>query len=220
MRALDLFAGAQGCGVGYARAGFEVTAVDIETHAKNPEVRQFITKDALEVLDDLDFLARFDLIHASPPCQAYTTMSADDNDHPRLIAPVREKLQRWGGLYVIENVRGARRHMRNPVQLCGQALGLMVQRHRLFESNAFLFGTPCVHKGIPIGVYGDHPDQTTYVRPNGTSRGRRARSLEEGQEAMGIDWMDWGDLTEAIPPAYAEYIGRQLADYLMSEVPA
>ena len=214
MRLLDLFAGAQGLGVGYARAGFEVTAVDIETHEKHPEIAEFITANALDVLDDLDFLSRFDAIHTSPPCQGYCTMSATDNEHPRLIGPVRVKLQRWGGVYVVENVVGARKHLDHPMRVCGQALGLSVRRHRLFESNAFLFGTPCVHPGVPIGVYGDHPEERSNLRPNGTSRGLRARTLAEGREAMGINWMDWDDLTEAVPPVYAEFIGGQLVDHL------
>lgn len=212
--ALDLFAGAQGSSVGYARAGYKVTAVDIELHDKHPEVHEFITADAMEVLEDRTFLDRFALVHTGPPCQAYTTMSADDNNHPRLIAPVRQKLRAWDGTYVIENVAGARSHLDHPVQICGQALGLAVRRHRLFESNAFIFGTPCVHRGTPIGVYGDHPEDSPNLRPNGTSRGLRARSLAEGQDAMGIPWMAWHDLTEAIPPAMTEYIGAQLIDQL------
>lgn len=213
---LDVFGGAQGSGVGYARAGFRVTSVDREPHARHPEVAEVIEADALDVLMDEQFLARFDVVHTGPPCQGYSSMTADHSQHPRLIRPVRRCLQTWGGIYVIENVVGARWDMDHPVQLCGQALGLEVRRHRLFESNAYLFGTPCRHpRGVvPIGVYGEHPDAITHVRPSGTSRGVRARTLAEGQEAMGIDWMDWGDLTEAIPPAYTHYLGEQLLDRL------
>lgn len=213
-RGLDVFAGAQGSTVGYARAGYEMTAVDIERHDKHPEIAEFIQADAMDVLADREFLDRFVLVHTGPPCQGYCVMSAEDNTHPRLIQPVRELLKAWGGTYVIENVVGARAHLDHPVQLCGQTLGLGVQRHRLFESNAFLYGVECRHRGTPIGVYGDHPDATTYARPDGTSRGRRARSLPEGQSAMGIDWMDWSDLTESIPPAFTEFLGSQLIDQL------
>jgi len=213
---LDLFGGAQGCGVGYARAGFEVTSADIEPHDKHPEVAEFITADAMELLADMDYLSGFDVVHASPPCQGYSKMAAADNDHPRLIAPCRDLLRAWGGVYVIENIPDARPEMDHPALMCGQTLGLGVRRHRLFESNAYLFSTPCVHRDVPIGVYGDHPDETTHIRPDGTSRGLRARSLTEGQEAMGIDWMEWDDLTEAIPPLFTQYIGEQLLDHLMA----
>ena len=31
---------------------------------------------------------------------------------------------------------------------------------------------------------------------------------------MGIDWMTWKELTQAIPPAYTEFIGKQLMEVL------
>jgi DNA (cytosine-5)-methyltransferase 1 len=105
--------------------------------------------------------------------------------------------------------------MRDPVKLCGSAFGLRVRRHRLFESNAALTGTECHHKrqGTPIGVYGAHPEVTfTPKRPvQGTSRGQRARTVGEARDAMGIPWMEWDDLADAIPPAYTQHLGAQLA---------
>lgn len=188
--------------------------MDLYPHPQHPEIASFDTADAMSVLRDRAFLDTFAVVSVAPPCQGYTLMRSRARKHPRLIAPCRDLLLEWGGVYVIENVHGALRELRNPVQICGQALGLRVRRHRLFESNRFLFGTGCYHPETPIGVYGDHPDETTYARTDGTSRGVRARSLSEAQEAMGIDWMDWGDLTEAIPPTYSEYIGQQLLDQL------
>lgn len=211
---LDLFGGSQGSGVGFARAGFRVTSIDRDPHPRHPEVAEVIQADALDVLMDEQFLSRFAVRYGGPPCQGYSSMTADHSKHPRLIGTVRDRFKAVGGPYVIENVVGARPHMLNPVRVCGQALGLGVRRHRLFESNAFLFGTPCRHSAVPIGVYGDHPDPVTHIRPSGTSRGRRARTLPEAQEAMGIDWMDWDALTEAIPPAYTQYLGEQLLDLL------
>jgi DNA (cytosine-5)-methyltransferase 1 len=212
-RLLDLFCGAGGCSVGYHRAGFDVTGVDIEPHPDYPY--QMIVADALDVLADPAHLDRFDVIHASPPCQGYSTMTADHDAHPRLIGPVRAALA--GRLYVIENVAGARRHMVDPVQLCGSTFGLGVQRHRLFESSTFLMPQPCGPHPTPVGVYGQHPDARAYPRPGtGTSRGDKATSLAEGRAAMGIDWMGWADLTEAVPPAFTEYIGAQLLDQLVT----
>lgn len=211
---LDLFAGAQGCGVGYARAGFKVTAVDIEPHEKHPAVHEFITADALEVLADLDFLRRFVVRHASPPCQAYTTMSnRARGDWPDLIAPVREALQAAGGLYVIENVPGAASQMRNPITLHGGMFGLGVDRPRLFESNAPLMAYRAPATRNPIGVYGKLDGRRLFTRTDGTEQ-RAAASLEQAQEAMGCDWMGWDDLRESIPPAYTEYLGAQLIDHL------
>jgi DNA (cytosine-5)-methyltransferase 1 len=36
---------------------------------------------------------------------------------------------------------------------------------------------------------------------------------------MGIDWMTRDELAQAIPPAYTEYIGRQLMQVLASPMP-
>lgn len=212
MRLLDLFCGAGGCSVGYNLAGFDVTGVDIEDHPDYPF--DLIVADAMDILRDKAFLDTFDVTHCSFPCQGYSKMAPPDNTHPRLIAPGRQLLKEWGGAYVIENIPDARAEMDHPALVCGQALGLSVRRHRLFESNAYLFSTPCVHPRTPIGVYGDHPEDSPNLRPNGTSRGVRARTLAEGQAAMGIDWMDWDDLTEAIPPRYTEFVGGQVRDYL------
>lgn len=213
MRLLDLFCGAGGCSVGYHHAGFDVTGVDIEPHTDYPyELR---VADALDVLADVDYLRSFDVVHASPPCPGYSTITADQTKHPRLIAPVREALRSAGVTYVIENVMGAKTHMVNPVMLCGSSFGLRVRRHRMFESNTLLMSLPCSHDGVAVGVYGDHPDRPGgWLRPDGTSRGLKATSLTEGQEAMGIDWMTWDDLTDAIPPAYTTFVGEQLLDQL------
>jgi DNA (cytosine-5)-methyltransferase 1 len=217
-RLLDLFAGAQGAGVGYARAGFAVTAVDIEAHDKHPEVADFITADALDVLGDPGFLAQFDAIHASPPCQASTTMSnrwrgagGRADGHTNLIPDVQEAFDNWGGFYVIENVPGARASLRAPVTLTGGMFGLDVERPRLFECNWPMTPAPYRKVKDPLGIYGKAPDgRRLFTRANGTIQ-RAARGLAEGQAAMGIDWHD---LTESIPPAYTEHIGRQLIDHL------
>jgi DNA (cytosine-5)-methyltransferase 1 len=212
-RLLDLFCGAGGAAEGYRRAGFDVTGVDLEPHEFPPG--DFVQADALQILAAPAFLASFDVVHASPPCQRFSTItpSAARADHLDLIAPVRDLLRAWGGPYVIENVEGARRELIDPVRLCGSSFGLRVRRHRWFESNVWLMSLPCRHveQGEAIGVYGSHGDNSyTYRRPDGTKRGTRAANAADAGDALGIDWMDWGDLAESIPPAYTEWIGDQL----------
>lgn len=214
-RLLDTFACAGGMSVGYARAGFDVMGVD-QLYRKDYPCPVLVA-DALDVLADDSFTDLFDVIHASPPCQENSrTQHLRDaqgkdvkDDGLDLLVPVRDALVRWaqrtGGIYVIENVPGA--SMTTPVTLCGSAFGLKVRRHRLFESNAFLMAPPtCDHErqGRPVGVYGSLNDDI----PEG---GKTARTLTEAGDAMGIDWMRrWDDLKEAIPPAYAQWLGEQL----------
>ena len=223
---LDLFCGAGGAAVGYHRAGFDVVGVDIEPQPHYPF--SFELADALDVFDAEgrgpggSFLAEFDAIHASPPCQAYTLMSQRPNQaatrakHPRLIEPLREMLRATGLPYVIENVVGA--PLLHPLLLCGSMFGLGVQRHRLFESSHALFRLPCRHDLLPdlVGVYGSHPDGgKTWARKDGHKPLYRAASVEEAQRVMGIDWTDdWREIKEAIPPAYTTFIGEQLLEHL------
>lgn len=213
MKLLDLYCKAGGASVGYKQAGFdEVVGVDIKKQKRYPY--QFIQADALEVLNDMDFLRKFDVIHASPPCQTHSATrhlrnaQGKSTDKVDLIPQTREALQKWasesdGGYYVIENVPGA--PLLDPIQICGSDFNLKVRRHRLFESNFKLVGTGCKHKeqGRPVGIYGSMRDEI----PGG---GHTAKTIEQAREAMGIDWMIWGELVEAIPPAYTKHIGLQI----------
>lgn len=206
MRVLDLFCGAGGASMGYHRAGFEVVGVDNQSQPNYPF--DFIQADAIQILDQSAYWG-FDLIHASPPCQKFSITAnlaraqgkkASDVD---LLTPLRPILKAIGKPYVIENVKGA--PLVDPIQLCGSTFNLGVRRHRLFESNLPLVDHGgCRHKeqGRPIGVYYSIGDEI----PKG---GKTAESLEQGQEAMGIDWMPWSSLREAIPPEYSLWIGRQ-----------
>lgn len=215
-RLLDLFSGDGGAGEGYRRAGFEVVGVDLSWHNYPPG--RFFHDDAVRVLDELLSTGsyrglEFDAVHASPPCQRWSTATRDHTRHPDLVTPVRERLKLLGLPYIIENVPAA--PLIDPVQVCGSALGLKVRRHRRFESNVPLVGTHCAHKeqGVPVGVYGQHADTRRYYRPDGTQRGTKALSDQEGRDAMGISWpMTWADLAEAIPPAYTELLGSQLLE--------
>jgi len=210
-RLLDLFCKAGGGSVGYYAAGFEVIGVDIKKQKRYPY--EFIQADALDIFKDKDFMNSFDAIAASPPCQTHSitqhlrNAQGKSTDKVDLIPQTRTALIETGKPYIIENVPGA--PLINPVQVCGSAFGLKVRRHRRFESNAKLLGTICKHKeqGRPVGVYGSMKDEI----PKG---GKTATSIEEARAAMGIDWMIWGELVEAIPPLYTMFLGQQLMDKL------
>jgi len=218
-RLLDLFSGAGGAGMGYHRAGFDVFGVDVEPQPRYPF--EFHRRDALEALTETDFLASFDAIHASPVCKGYSTVGGTARrhhgaEHPDQVPIVRARLAALGKPYVIENVIGAPLHQ--PVQLCGSSFGLDLRRHRLFETNFGLNVPPCDHywqkprfrsldsrkvlRGELASVVGVHGN-TQY-----------AGEFELRCKAMGIDWMTNAELTQAIPPAYTEYIGLQLLAHI------
>lgn len=209
-RLLDLFCCAGGAGMGYSRAGFEVWGIDI-TRQRNYPFPMIVT-DALELTPK--FLASFDAIHASPPCQSYSDLAKRNrNGHewPRLIEPVREMLIETGLPYVIENVEGAPLH--NAVVLCGTMFkGLRVLRHRLFESN-FLILTPSHSKHPKVHTFdkrkthfGKTDEWKDFVQVTGGGN----CTLAAARAAMGIDWMTKGEINESIPPAYTQFIGEQL----------
>ena len=211
MRLLDLYCGAGGASTGYGLAGFEVTGIDIKHGKRYPY--KYIKGDVLTYLEDLDFLRSFDVIHASPPCQTHSITQHLRNAQGKstskvdLIPQTRGALIASGKPYIIENVPGS--PLIDPVLLCGSAFGLKVRRHRLFESNIKLMGTVCLHKeqGRPVGVYGSLKDDI----PKG---GKTANTIEEALEAMGITNMIWSELVEAIPPAYTNWLGKQLMGQL------
>ena len=215
-RILDLFCCAGGVAMGYSRAGFDVVGVDIDPQPRFPF--EFIQADALTL--DMKFIKSFDAIHASPPCQSYSDLAKrNGNAHewPRLVDPVREMLIKSGKPFVIENVEGA--PLINPIVLCGTMFkGLRVLRHRLFESNFPLVALP--HGKHPIchtfdkrkGQYGKTNEMTDFVSVNGGGN----CSVVAARDAMGIEWMTKNELNEAIPPAYTEYIGKQLMKHLLS----
>jgi DNA (cytosine-5)-methyltransferase 1 len=235
---LDLFCCQGGAGVGYQRAGFDVYGIDIDLQPNYP--LSFQRGDALVTLDwlnaggSLDFhrkdgmverlaLADFAAAHASPPCQAYSTITPDPDQHPRLIEPTRAGLIATGLPYVIENVAGARKELHHPAMLCGSSFGLGVRRHRFFESNVPMLTPPCAHgTAVPIGVYGDHAERAvTPTRPNGTSRGVRAATVAEASESLGgVEWMTWHGMRECVPPAFTEYIGAQILTHIGEAVAA
>ena len=204
-RLLDLFCGAGGAARGYQLAGFHVTGVDI-VDQPNCCGDEFYRGDALTFA-----IHGFDAIHASPPCQAYTTMNnRHGSSSLALIDETRRLLEATGLPWVIENVVGARAHMRSPLVLTGEMFGLGVHRRRLFESNVLIPGIPVPpRQEEAIAVYGKLDGRRLWTRADGSVL-TAPRTLEPAAEAMGIDWMTWDELREAIPPAYTEYIGRHL----------
>jgi len=232
-RLLDLFCGAGGAAMGYHRAGFEVVGVDIKPQPRYPF--EFIQYDALAF--PLRVWGEFDAVHASPPCQAHSTIAKQirklgrtENEHPDLVGPTRELLQATGLPYVIENVPGA--PLIDPIQLCGSWFGLDVRRHRLFEASFPLMSTPCSHywqkprfrsldsRRGPKSVVPVHGSSqlASVVGVHGNLNYAGEQDLRA--KAMDIDWMNPYELTQAIPPAYTELIGHQLMSHLRARAVA
>lgn len=219
---LDLFCGAGGAAVGYARAGFDVVGVDIRPQPNYPF--EFIEDDALEFLRYGDWATDdLDAIHASPPCQRYSTATkrnGTQDNHPDLIAETRELLIATGLPYVIENVVGA--PLVNPLTVCGSWFRLelddtfRLRRHRLFECSwitepAGRYFCRChltpKYQSI-LDVTGGGP--TKKERTDGGGGRPYKGTADQARRIMGIDWMTKAELNEAIPPAYTELIGGQL----------
>lgn len=225
-KALDLFCCAGGAGMGLHRAGFDVVGWDIRKQPRYPF--EFHQGDALDAPTE-----GFDFIWASPPCQAHTAMKTMHNakEHADLIPATRAKLRASGIPYCIENVVGA--PLTDHFTLCGTMFGLGVQnadlqRHRIFETSwHILFVPECQHGArATIGVYGGHirnRKRTIGVYGEGARDSRRKFdkgvpdfSVEQGREAMGIDWMTIAELSQAIPPAFSEFIGRSVLSHIAS----
>ena len=203
-RLLDLFCGAGGAAAGYHRAGFTVVGVDIKPQPHYPF--EFHQWDALAV-EIAPWNFGFDAIHASPPCQAYSTITPDHSAHPDLVGPTRELLQATGLPWVMENVMGA--PLVPMVTLCGSMFGLRVRRHRQFESNVLLLQPTCQHRqqGQVLGVYGD--GGAGYFPSPNRGGGIKAHQRDFAT-LMGMPWATPQEIVQAIPPAYTEYIGGQL----------
>lgn len=206
-RLLDLFCGAGGTGMGYHHAGFEVVGVDIKSQKHYPF--EFHQTDALEFLTK--YGREYDVIHTSPPCQHYSTTRSirrkEGREYPDLVGSVRELLRKTGRPYVIENVPGA--PLINPIMLCGVGFGLKVYRHRLFESNVFMMQPAHARHPEIIPRCGRGASGLGYICVAG-----HLAQVDMARKAMDIDWMTRDELSQAIPPAYTEFVGKQLMTYL------
>lgn len=202
---LDLFCGAGGAAVGYHRAGFEVTGVDNRPQPRYPY--EFHQADAMTYPLD-----GFDVIHASPPCQDHSVLSSRTPDHGTgwMLAATRARLQKQSAVWIIENVPGA--PMRADFYLCGAMFGLRTYRHRLFELDervtTLLATPPHSRHRIKTSTKNRASDLSTGLNISVT--GDPGSSI--GPLCMGIDWMTGNELSQAIPPAYTQFIGAQLAD--------
>jgi DNA (cytosine-5)-methyltransferase 1 len=238
---VDLCCGAGGASEGYRRAGWFVVGVDLKPQRHYPfPFAQMDALKALSILlarapirfldpDSGEWiwldLSQIDAFHASFPCQAYSvTAKSHGNEHPRLIEPGRPLLEATGKLYVMENVVGAPFLPERTIILCGSEFGLTardddgtyleLRRHRLFESSTSLIrNTGCRHDPAAIvgGVYGNGPSRRTDPE-NRAKRGGYTPPAHIRRALMGIDWMNRNELSESIPPAYTEFVGKQLLE--------
>lgn len=212
MRLLDLFCCAGGAAAGYRAAGFEVVGVDINPQPRYPY--EFVQADVLEYLIEVQ---RFDAIHASPPCQWGTAYSRRPNHVgpcENLVHDTRTLLYSTGLPYVIEQPWSNRHALTAPIKLCGSSFGLDVQRHRAFEMN---------WKPATNPPACNHSWQAPRFPP-ATNRKNLRRTVEVGvwripldiqHGAMGgCEWMTREELSQAIPPAYTEWIGNRLMEFL------
>lgn len=209
-RLLDLFCGAGGAAVGYWRAGFDVVGVDVIDQPRYPFA--FVRADALAL--DADWLERFAVVHASPPCHDHSDLAGlhGGSGTGWMLAATVELLLPSPRPWVVENVVGPSTPLDGwTVNLCASSFGLPMWRHRRFVSNVALVAPPCRHELAPrpLDVTGTGGRQYRPRRARGGGRARKADVIE-AKAAMGIDWMSHDELAQAIPPAYTELIGRQL----------
>lgn len=211
-RLLDLFSGAGGAAAGYMRAGFHVTGVDLR-----PQPRyagdEFVQADALEYV--LEHGHEFDAIHASPPCQAYSSLQSLHKHVERadLLGPTRDALRDVGRPWVIENVIGA--PMESGIYLCGTMFpGLRVYRHRWFETPFLIFQPPHPRHVFPAYAH-RAPDgrsrKQIYMDGDSFASVTGNAGVYAGP-GRGIDWMIGAELSQAIPPSYTAFVGGHLME--------
>lgn len=219
----DICCGLGGATKGYQRAGFYVIGVDI---LPQPDYcgDEFIQGDGLAFLaaNGRDAAA----IHTSWSCKASATTTKGNrkrtgwaDSHIDLNPAGRALLDELGRPYVMENVMGS--VLRPDVVLCGLMFEetRRIFRHRKHELGGWTMEQPKLpphrghrirgwrhgikHDGDMLAIYGDGGGKAT---------------VEECREGLGIDWSwDRDQLIEAVPPAYYEFIGRELIAHVTGQ---
>jgi len=213
MRILDLFCGAGGAAMGYHRAFPDAEIVGVDNRPQPNYPFEFVQADAMTYpLDGFDF------IHASPPCQAFTSLKvmANARRHDDLLTGTRGRLKANGAPWAIENVPGA---PMSGVMLCGSMFGLHdgiyeLRRHRLFETSFPLPAMRCAHRLPVVGFYGNHARRRQRTVNGHPDHGQpdipSSERMKLVDALMGINWMTWSEANQAIPPAYTQYIGKYI----------
>jgi len=208
LRLLDLFCGAGGAGMGYHRAGFEVVGVDVKPQPRYPFT--FVQADAMTYPLD-----GFDAIHASPPCQDHSSLKINGlHGTGWMLDATIARLMAQPAPWVVENVGTAK--MRADFTLCGTMFDLNVYRHRKF------FLDPRVMALLLVPHHPLHRRQASRQKSQAdvlaghvlTVTGDINPGFEpHAQASMGVPWMAGNEISQAIPPAYTEFIGRQLRNH-------
>lgn len=207
LKLLDLYCCGGGAGFGYEQAGFKVTGIDIEPQPKHRGL--FIQADAIEYLKK--HYQDYDVIHASPPCQAYSMASMQfrkaGKKYVDLIEETRQELIKTGKPYIIENVPDS--PLINPIVLCGAMFGMKTYRHRLFESNIQIEQPLHPAHNAPNAKMGRKPKEGEFIQYVGHFSG-----VKMVQDMTGLHWLGQYELAQSIPPQYTKYIGEQVIKYI------
>lgn len=225
---IDYFCGEGGAGMGWHRAGWNVIGVDNDPARLARYPFECYEADVVEFA--LAHHGDFDASHWSPTCTGYSAgtraLPGRLDRYDRLIGVSRELARRTGKPYLIENVTGARSELRDPVMLCGRQFGLaatdddgtplVMDRHRLFESNLFLMAPPHPKHDTSLQVAGSYggarrdKDEARHIRKGGYV----PKSVDVQRQLLGTPWMTEKGCQLSIPPAYTEYLGAQFLDQL------
>jgi hypothetical protein len=193
---LDLYSGRGGVGLALDALDIAHVGLDIENYA-DTYPGEFLQGDASEFVG-----GGFDLVWASPPCTAYSTLSptyygsreaAIDANPTIPELRVREIAEAAGAEYVIENVPGATRvgHLHDPARVNGLAFGQPYDLERHFETSY----------PLPDAIEPGDADVTVQTR-DGDDQSSRALAAAKG---VPVSWGKQG-VRSAIPSEYVRWV--------------